>query len=82
MLRSTDALPPLLVFVHPSSERTLEPVRQDGSFAEKQQSHPALLFLVQGERGEGAARALAVSRRQAFGLARPEPAPRHAALSS
>jgi hypothetical protein len=41
----------LLVFVQLSSKRTVEPVHQDGSFAEKQQSHPALLFLVQGQRG-------------------------------
>jgi hypothetical protein len=40
------ALDRLLRYVHLSSERTLEPVRQDGSFAEKQQSHGALLFLV------------------------------------
>jgi hypothetical protein len=46
VLRSTDALPPLLVFVHCGSERTLEPVRQDGSFAEKRQSYRAHLFLV------------------------------------
>jgi hypothetical protein len=39
---------PLLRFVRLSSERTLEPVRQDGSFAEKQQAHPALLFRVKG----------------------------------
>jgi hypothetical protein len=32
----------LPVLVHPSSERTVEPVRQDSSFAEKQESHPAL----------------------------------------
>ena len=38
--------PRLLVVVHLNSERTLEPVRQDCSFAEKQQSHRALLFLV------------------------------------
>jgi len=37
---------PLLRFVHLNSERTAEHVRQDGSFAEKQQSHRALLFLV------------------------------------
>jgi len=36
----------LLVVVHLSSERTLEPVRQDSSFAEKQESHPALLVVV------------------------------------
>jgi AAA ATPase domain len=36
----------LLVFVHLSSERTLEPARRHSSFAEKQQSHPALLILV------------------------------------
>ncbi len=37
----------LLVVVHLSSERTVEPVRQDSSFAEKQESHPALLLVVQ-----------------------------------
>ena len=37
-------------YVHLNSERTVEPVRQDGSLAEKQQSHRALLFLVQAER--------------------------------
>jgi hypothetical protein len=34
------------VVVQLSSERTLEPVRKDCSFAEKQVSRPALLFLV------------------------------------
>jgi len=29
-----------------NSERTVGPVRQDGSYAEQQQSHRALLFLV------------------------------------
>ena len=38
--------PRLLVVVHLSSERTLEPVRQDSSFAEKQKSHPPLLPVV------------------------------------
>jgi hypothetical protein len=38
--------PRLLVLVHCGSERTLEPVRQDGSFAEKRQSYRAHLFLV------------------------------------
>ena len=37
---------PLLRFVQLSSERTLEPLRQDSSFAEKQESHPALLVVV------------------------------------
>ena len=37
---------PLLRFVRLSSERTLEPVRQDCSFAKKRQSHPALLLVV------------------------------------
>ena len=40
-----DGLAALLLLVHLNSERTVEPVRQDGSFAEKQQSHRALLFL-------------------------------------
>ena len=39
----------LLVFVHLNSERTLEPVRHDGSFAEKQESYPALLVVVRLE---------------------------------
>jgi hypothetical protein len=37
----------LLRFVQLSSERTLEPVREDSSFAEKQESHRALLVVVQ-----------------------------------
>ena len=36
----------LLSFVHLSSERTLEPVHQDSSFAAKQESHAALLLVV------------------------------------
>jgi hypothetical protein len=43
----------LLLPVHLNSERTVEPVRQDGSFAEKQQSHRALLFLVPSGRLAG-----------------------------
>ena len=53
---------PLLRFVQPSSARPVEPVRRDSSFAEKQESYPALLLVVQGERGDSRARALAVSR--------------------
>jgi hypothetical protein len=41
-----DRSDPLLLLVQLSSERTVEPVRQDSSFAEKQESHPALLLLV------------------------------------
>jgi hypothetical protein len=41
----------LLVVVQPSSERTLDPVRRDNSVVEKQESHPARLLVVQGERG-------------------------------
>jgi hypothetical protein len=37
---------PLPGFVQPSSERTLNPVRRDNSFAEKQESHPARLLVV------------------------------------
>ena len=37
-------------FVHRSSERTVEPVRQDSSFAEKQESHPARLLIVRSGR--------------------------------
>jgi hypothetical protein len=44
----------LLRFVHLSSERTLEPVRKDCSFAEKQQPQAARLLVVRGEsRPEG-----------------------------
>jgi hypothetical protein len=39
-----------LLLVHLNSERTVEAVRQDGSFAEKQRSYRALVFLVQLER--------------------------------
>jgi hypothetical protein len=35
----------LLRFVHPSSERKVKPVRQDSSFAEKQEPHPALVLV-------------------------------------
>jgi hypothetical protein len=45
----------LLAFVHLSSQRTLEPVRQDGCFAEKQEPHPALLLIVPSERLGGTA---------------------------
>jgi len=47
VLRSTDALPPLLVFVRLSRERARQAVRQDCSFAKKQESPPALLVVVQ-----------------------------------
>jgi hypothetical protein len=46
-LRPASRVGPLLAFVHLSSERTLEPVHQDSSFAEKQESHPALLLVVE-----------------------------------
>jgi hypothetical protein len=36
-----------------SSERALEPVRQDSSVAEKQESRPALLLVVRSERLAG-----------------------------
>ena len=36
----------LLRFVQPSSARPVEPVRRDSSFAEKQESYPALLLVV------------------------------------
>jgi hypothetical protein len=45
-----DPTSPLLVVVQLSSERTLEPVRHDSSFAEKQESHTALLVVVHRER--------------------------------
>jgi hypothetical protein len=53
---------PLLRFVHLSSERTVEPVRKDRSFAEKQQPQPAGLLVVLSGRerlGCGHARVLA-----------------------
>jgi hypothetical protein len=37
---------PLLIFVQERSELTLDPVRRDNSFAEKQESHPARLLVV------------------------------------
>jgi hypothetical protein len=40
---------PSFIAVHPSSERTLEPARRDGSFPEKQESDPARLLVVQRE---------------------------------
>jgi hypothetical protein len=40
------AFQPPLRFVHLSSERTGEPVREDGSFAEKQNSHLARRLVV------------------------------------
>jgi hypothetical protein len=39
-----------LVFVQLSSERTLEPVRQDSSFDEKEESHLAFLVVVRSRR--------------------------------
>jgi hypothetical protein len=36
----------LLVVAQPSSARPGEPVRRDSSFAEKQESYPALLLVV------------------------------------
>jgi hypothetical protein len=50
-LRSGGPRAALLLIVQLSSERTLEPVRKDCSFAEKQVSRPALLFLVRSGRG-------------------------------
>jgi hypothetical protein len=42
--------------VHLSSQRTLEPVREDGCFAERQGPGPALLLIVRCERrSEGGA---------------------------
>jgi hypothetical protein len=41
-----EVIDPLLRFVHLSSERTVEPVRQDSSFAEMQEPHSALLLVV------------------------------------
>jgi len=40
-------VPPLLPFVQPSSERTLDPVRRDNSFPEKQESRFARLLVVE-----------------------------------
>jgi hypothetical protein len=39
----------LLVLVHLGSERTLEPVHKDGSFADKQESASVLLVVVRCE---------------------------------
>ena len=39
---------PLLIFVQLSSQGTVEPVRQDGCFAEKQEPHPALVLILSG----------------------------------
>jgi hypothetical protein len=41
-----EVIEPLLRFVLLSSERTLERVRQDSSFTEKQEPHPALVLVV------------------------------------
>jgi hypothetical protein len=46
---ATGPAPRLLVVVQPSSELTLDPVRRDASFPEKQASHPARLLVVQFE---------------------------------
>jgi hypothetical protein len=40
----------LLLVVQPSSARPVEPVRRDSSFAEKQESYPALLLVVRSGR--------------------------------
>jgi hypothetical protein len=45
-LRSYGPRAALLLIVHLNSERTLESVRQDCSFAEKQQPRPARLVVV------------------------------------
>jgi hypothetical protein len=42
----------LLLFVQLSSERTLEPVRRECSFAEKQESQLARLLVVPSESGD------------------------------
>ena len=47
--RTLQTLLVLLPFVQPSSARPVEPVRRDNSFAEKQESYPALLLVVQGD---------------------------------
>ena len=52
--------PRLFLVVQLSSERTLERVRQDSSFAEKQQPQPARLLVVRSGSG---ARALSISAR-------------------
>jgi hypothetical protein len=44
--RSASRAGTLLVFVHPSSERTLDPARRDNSFPEKQECHVARLLVV------------------------------------
>ena len=45
-----EVIAPLLLFVQPSSERTVESLREDGSFAEKRKSHPGLLLVVHSGR--------------------------------
>lgn len=45
-LRSCGPRAALLLIVQPSSERTLDPVRRDNSFPEKQESHHARLLVV------------------------------------
>jgi hypothetical protein len=47
--RSFGALAALFLIVHPSSDRTLDPVRRDNSFAEKQESHAARLLVVRSD---------------------------------
>jgi hypothetical protein len=49
----------LPVLVQPSSERTLDPVRRDNSFAEKQESHSARLLIVDASMRELAGETLA-----------------------
>lgn len=58
----------LLLFVHLNSERTVEPVRQDGSFAEKQQSYRAHLFLVPSDCLRGAFRDAPIRSKSGSGL--------------
>ena len=47
---------PLLVFVQPGSERARQALRQDYSFAKKQESPPALLVVVPSDCLRGAFR--------------------------
>jgi hypothetical protein len=58
-----------MLLVQPSSEPMVEPVRQASSFAEKQESRPARLLVVLGERmrvEDGHAASLRVQERPRY----------------
>jgi hypothetical protein len=52
---ATGPAPRLLVVVHLGSERALESVHRDSSFAEKRESHAVLLLVARSERAADAA---------------------------